>query len=157
MASPRAMRLVRMETSLLVQDVDEDLKELPTSTAVRRLFVKWIQSRGYNASLKVRVPFFWSGHGDDDGEPMPYCHLDTFQRFWEENYPNLVLPNPREGICTPCWIFANACHHFAQFSGSSECSLMNGFDKREAAVKQAEIHVAQTAAQRKLFNALADE
>ena len=153
LAAPRATRMVRMETGKMneTEDNDKDLVELPTNWTCRRLFGKWIETRGWKIKTnnqKGNMEFIdlpeW------EGEKKTKCGINGFCSFWKKNYPKLILPKPRQDICNECFILANS-FRYATNNGTDYCQ------SKEDLLSKAKKHIDRATSQRLYFNAISNE
>ena len=158
LAAPRATRIVKMETGKMneIRDNDENLIELPTNWSCRRLFGKWIETRGWKVTSKNQK-------GDMDfidldgwkGEKKKICAFSTFLNFWKKNYPKIILPKPRKDICNECFIFANSFRSLT--NNQSNNTNNNTNTNKEQILSKAKDHIERAASQRLYFDSISKE
>ena len=149
-----------MESGLEVRDQDEELLELPTNWLQCWLYGKWVTTLGLKAKLVDDEGLIWleeiENWDGSDRQGLKPCVFKTFRSFWKKEYPKLVLPKPREDICTDCFILSHTFRYFSSDVGDGKKGGTNGYEKRENAVAKAQLHVTRAIAQRQGFNALVD-
>jgi hypothetical protein len=94
------------------------------------------------------------------GEALQVCSWATFRRFWNREFPNLLIPRPSEDICGLCYTFAQGhkyrSHAAAQPIDSDndepsidDDSTAKTLDERENLLLEAAQHVREAQAMRK--------
>lgn len=93
-----------------LQDADEEVMELPSSTTKRGIYVRFLKDTlGIVRELEAKGRITGvRGAENHNVVPPIYPSWQSFNLYWEEAYPKLVIAKPRKDICDDCWRFANA-------------------------------------------------
>ena len=83
------------------------------------------------------------------GERKKPCSFSTFLRFWNTNYPKLILLKPREDICSDCYKLSNA---FCSLKSYSHGAQPETAEIRENIIVNAKSHCERAKKQRTYFN-----
>ena len=182
LANPRATRIVTMkvdehrqsqraelgnvEVQIELRDTNKDLIELPSSMTKRGLYKRFLEEnigirQTLDAKCRVKKVEVVSSDDEDRDKPeVPGCYPSwrTFNRYWEEKWPHLVVCRAREDICEECWRVANAFRFNTDENNASNNNADDlEEDPNESLIKQASLNVEQAQVQRALFNEKAAE
>ena len=162
-AAPRATLLVRKKTEIVQKNDDDEIIELPTHWTKRGVWARWLDELGYDVTTNnLGTVSVTAKEGTELGGLPKYCCLKTFNNYWKQYFPKMILSKAPTDVCDDCFALANAITDESKKPDDADddvplTEILENEQKYLDRLDKARNHVLNSQKQRELFNNIIEQ